>query len=261
MLWRLRVTAAAPGTAHPFGGSTGAKKHSCACQSAGMGPLLLWRPPLTSAAGHAALKGLEGMLMRPRGITAEWLCCLQVADMRLCHKLPIYPLGSWRGTADFLHAQMCCPFCFYVRAKSGHQKAHRLCSHNASALITTTRSPGVWKAGAACLDVSTPSTAWSLSPPGPKSVFCSSRTLCSSGVFRKTPTLVPGREHSCRHVAASVSPAEEARHHSERASCLHAARLLLSQHNVPSQLLKSEIQTSTTLGCADTKHLPFMQYM
>ena len=57
------------------------------------------------------------------------------------------------------------------------------------------------KTTGACLDVSTPSTAWSLSPAGPTRLFCSSRTLCSRGVFKNTPTLVSGREHSCRHLA------------------------------------------------------------
>ena len=66
-----RTYGAAQGALCAFRGFTGPEMHSRACQSAGMGPLLLWRPPLASAAGHAALKGLEGMLMRPRGVAAE----------------------------------------------------------------------------------------------------------------------------------------------------------------------------------------------
>ena len=46
-------------------------QRSSACQSAGIAPALLWRPPLRSAAWGAALKGLEGTLMRARGLAAE----------------------------------------------------------------------------------------------------------------------------------------------------------------------------------------------
>ncbi len=56
--------------------------HGCACQSAGIAPLLLWRPPLRSAAWGAALKGLDGMLTRARGLAAEWLCCLHITPIR-----------------------------------------------------------------------------------------------------------------------------------------------------------------------------------
>lgn len=70
---------------------------SCACQSAGIGPPLLWRLPRRSAAGDAALKGLDGMWMRPRGLAAEWLCCLQIKVKQRCQQLEAATL--WHGGA------------------------------------------------------------------------------------------------------------------------------------------------------------------
>ena len=104
LLWRpLWKLAAGSGGAGPsLRGMRGSAGHSCACQSAGIGPPLLWRLPRRSAAGEAALKGLDGMWTRPRGLAAEWLCCLRVSVKQKCQSLEAANIWHKRG--------VCTPF-------------------------------------------------------------------------------------------------------------------------------------------------------
>ena len=67
----------------PVVGPVAASKLGQACQLAGMGPLWLCRLPLTSAADPPVLKGVAGMLARPRGMAAERLECLRVTVLHL----------------------------------------------------------------------------------------------------------------------------------------------------------------------------------